>query len=64
MFSTAAVGNLIREGKTFQLPSVLQTGKKQGMTTMDDSIKDLLKQNLITRETAIYYAENADMFRE
>lgn len=64
MFSTAAVGNLIREGKTYQLPSVLQTGKKQGMTTMDDSIKDLLKQGLITRETAAFYAENSETFKE
>ncbi|MEM7164595.1 MAG: type IV pilus twitching motility protein PilT [Planctomycetota bacterium] len=64
MFATSAVGNLIREGKTFQLPSVLQTGKKQGMTTMDDSIKDLLRQNLITKETAIFYSENPEMFRE
>lgn len=56
MFSTPAVGNLIREGKTFQLPSVLQTGKKQGMVTMDDSIRALLREGLVTLETARFHA--------
>ncbi|MGE4619362.1 MAG: type IV pilus twitching motility protein PilT [Planctomycetota bacterium] len=59
MFSTPAVGNLIREGKTFQLTSVLQTGKKQGMTTMDDSIRALLRKGLITPEVARFHAEDA-----
>ena len=39
---TPAVANLIREGKTYQLPGVIQTGKKFGMITLDDSIMDLL----------------------
>ena len=64
MFATPAVGNMIREQKTFQLLSVLQTGKKQGMTTMDDSIRELLKSGLITRETAIFHAEDPDSFRK
>ena len=40
---TPAVANLIREGKTYQLPGVMQTGKKYGMITLDDSIMDLLQ---------------------
>jgi len=63
MFATPAVANMIREKKTFQLPSVLQTGSKLGMTTMDDSIGELLRQKLITRESAAFYAESPDRFR-
>lgn len=63
MFANPAVSNMIRERKTFQLPSVLQTGVKQGMTTMDDSIAELLQKKLITKETAAYYAESPDRFR-
>ena len=58
MFATSAVGNLIRENKTFQLPSVLQTGRKQGMVTMDDSIRELLSKGVITPEVARYHAED------
>lgn len=62
MFATPAVSNLIREKKTFQFPSVLQTGSRQGMITMDDSIGELLKKKLITKETAHAYAENKERF--
>jgi len=64
MFSTPAVANLIRESRTYQLLSVLQTGKKQGMTTMDDSIRGLLNRGLITREAAIFHAEDPESFRK
>ena len=53
---------MIRERKTFQLQSVLQTGAKAGMCTMDDSILGLLKKKIITKETAWFYAENKDRF--
>ena len=49
---TPAVSNLIREGKTFQLPGVIQTGKKYGMITLEDSIMDLLKKRWISPEEA------------
>ena len=62
MFATPAVANMIRERKTFQLQSVLQTGAKAGMCTMDDSILGLLKKKIITKETAWFYAENKDRF--
>ena len=63
MFATSAVRNLIREHKTFQLPSVIQTGVKQGMMSMDDSIGQLLRKGLITQETARFHAENAERFQ-
>ncbi|MBU0479509.1 MAG: type IV pilus twitching motility protein PilT [Proteobacteria bacterium] len=49
---TPAVRNLIREGKTYQLPSVMQTGKKYGMSTMDDSIMEMLQKRWISAEDA------------
>jgi len=52
MIATPAVRNLIREAKTFQIPSVLQTGKKFGMQSLDDAIMDLLKKKLIVADDA------------
>ena len=49
---TPAVRNLIREGKTHQLYSALQTGVSHGMQTMDTSLADLVRRQLITRELA------------
>jgi twitching motility protein PilT len=49
---TPAVRNLIREGKTHQLYSALQTGASHGMQTMDTSLADLVRRNLISRELA------------
>ena len=62
MDATPAVANMIRERKTFQLQSVLQTGTKKGMCTMDDSILELLRKKIITRETAQFHAEIKDRF--
>jgi len=52
LICTPAVRNLIREGKTYQLPSVMQTGKKYGMQTMDDAIMDMLQKRWISPEAA------------
>jgi len=49
---TAATSNLIREGKTFQIPSVIQTGKKYGMQSLDDAILENLQAKRITAEDA------------
>lgn len=49
---TAAVRNLIREGKTFQIPSIMQTGKKFGMQTLDDALDELLEKKKISAEDA------------
>ncbi len=62
MYSSPAVANMIRESKTFQLTSVLQTGARQGMRLMDDSIQELLNKGLITREAACHYANTPDRF--
>jgi twitching motility protein PilT len=47
LLTNNAVANLIRDGKTFQLPSVLQTSKAQGMRLLNDSLLDLVKQGLV-----------------
>ena len=62
MLATPAIRNLIREGKTFQMASQIQTNKKMGMQTMDDCLYNLYIQNKITAEDCIRYAQNyADM---
>jgi len=62
LFATPAVGNMIREKKTFQLASVLQTGSKEGMITIEDSIEDLYKRRLISPKTAAFYSDNPDRY--
>jgi twitching motility protein PilT len=50
---TAAIRNLIREGKTYQIYNALQTGSKHGMTTMEQSLLDLFKNKQISYEVAM-----------
>ncbi len=47
-----AISNLIREGKTFQIPSMMQVGKAQGMQTLNDALADLVKNKLVAPEEA------------
>lgn len=49
---TPALGNMIRESKTYQIPSVMQTGKSVGMQSLDDAIQDLLNKKWISAEEA------------
>jgi len=58
MIATPAVRNLIREGKTFQIPSMIQTGKKYGMQTLDDAIMTFLNKKMIGPDDA--YAKSND----
>jgi twitching motility protein PilT len=52
MLGTPAIANLIREGKTFQIPSIIQTAKRDGMQLMDQHLLDLLKTKKINPEEA------------
>jgi twitching motility protein PilT len=47
-----AISNLIREAKTFQIPSMMQVGKAHGMQTLNDALADLVKNKLVTPEEA------------
>jgi len=55
-----SVRNLIREAKTHQLPSVLQTGREAGMQTLDDEICRLVEGGIISPEDALTQAQNKD----
>ena len=50
LVNTSAVANCIREGKTFMIPGLIQTGKNQGMRLMDDSLQELYKAGTISAE--------------
>jgi twitching motility protein PilT len=56
--NTPAVANVIREAKTYMLPGIIQTGKKQGMQLMDDALATLAEKGLITRDEADARAEH------
>lgn len=60
MHANHAVRNLIREGKSHQLMSVIQTNRKIGMITMDDAILQLYYDGKIDRELAIQFAQDVD----
>jgi twitching motility protein PilT len=52
LLCTSGVANLIREGKTFQIPSVMQTGRAAGMTTLNDSLLELVKKQAVEPKEA------------
>ena len=52
LICTPAVRNLVREGKTYQIPSVMQTGKKYGMQCLDDALYEMLQRRQISSEDA------------
>ncbi|NCC67008.1 MAG: PilT/PilU family type 4a pilus ATPase [Clostridia bacterium] len=60
MYLNSAVRNMIRESKTHQIDSVIQSSASEGMLSMDNSIIDVYRQGKITRETAIKFALNAE----
>ncbi|HEV8508914.1 MAG TPA: type IV pilus twitching motility protein PilT [Gemmatimonadales bacterium] len=52
LLSTPAIANLIREGKTFQIPSIIQTSKKLGMNTLNDALLELVEKKAIEPDEA------------
>ena len=60
LVGTPPIRNLIREGKTHELPGILQTARDAGMQTLEDSLRQLYQKNLITRESALGAANNPD----
>jgi len=60
---TPAVGNLIREGKTVQIPSAIQTGKQLGMQTLDDAIMAVLTKGWISGEEAYDKCNDKSKFK-
>lgn len=64
LVNVPAVGNLIRENKTFQLPSIMQTNKQIGMQTMDQSLMDLVKLRVIAPQEAYRRAFDKKAFEQ
>jgi twitching motility protein PilT len=62
MVCNSAIRNLIREGKVSQMYSAIQTGRAQGMQTMDQALQELVKQRVITKEEARSKAEHKEAF--
>jgi twitching motility protein PilT len=63
MIATSAVRNLIREGKTFQLPSVIETGGQFGMQSMDKVLADLCRNGHVNKEDALSRAIDPENFQ-
>lgn len=63
LIANPAVRNLIREGKTHQIPSMIQTGKKYGMQLLDDSIMELLNKGMISPDDAYSKSNDKARFR-
>lgn len=64
LVNTPAVANCIREGKTFMLAGVMQTGKNVGMIPMDDSLRALYSSNVISREECMSRAEDKVVMKQ
>ncbi len=64
LVNTSAVANCIREGKTFMIPGLIQTGKNQGMRLMDDSLQELYKNGSISAEECMQRATDHVMMEK
>lgn len=56
LHANVAIRNLIREGKTHQIPSMMQTNRRLGMVTMDEAIAQLVREGKVTQQTAVSFA--------
>ena len=63
LVNTAAVSATIRDGKTFMLPGIMQTGKNVGMITMDESLRRLYVQGLISRDEALFRSDDKNQMK-
>ena len=64
LVNTPAVANCIREGKTFMLPGIMQTGRSVGMVNMDDALKNLYDRDVISAEDCLFRAIDQDQMRK
>jgi twitching motility protein PilT len=58
LFNTPPISNLIREGKTFQIPAIMQTSKRHGMLMLNDALMGLVDSKTITAETAYLHSHD------
>lgn len=64
LLTDRSISNLIREGKTFQIANAIRLGKGRGMCAMDDSIVDLVRKGVVTRDAGLEHAANPDAMRK
>ena len=64
LIATYAVRNLIRDGKTFQLPNVMQLGSKDGMQTLDQALAELVRNHIVTQEEAMMKSSNPEQINK
>ncbi|MGA9349656.1 MAG: type IV pilus twitching motility protein PilT [Anaerolineae bacterium] len=64
MIATPAIRNLIREGKTYQIPNVIQTSTQYGMQSLNQALRDLYYRRVITQEAALTRSNNPEELRE
>lgn len=64
MLVNNAIRNLIRENKLFQIISIMQGARADGMQTMEQALKELVRRREITRDQAIYAAQNPNLFED
>jgi len=61
---TPAVRNLIREGKTFQLPSAIQSGSRDGMQSLNQALRRLVEEGMVSYEEAVARASSLEEFNQ
>jgi twitching motility protein PilT len=64
LMGSIQLGNLIKDGKTFQIPNIMQTGRAMGNRTLDDTLLELVKAGAITGEVAFQNAFNQKSFAQ
>jgi twitching motility protein PilT len=64
LLATPAVRNLIREGKTYELPTVMQLNVEDGMQTMDDALSELVEKRIITLQEAMSKSSHPDRLKK
>jgi len=64
MVATAAIRNLVRENKAHQITSIIQTSAEHGMQTMDQALRDLYQQSMVTYEMAMQRAQNQEELKK
>jgi twitching motility protein PilT len=62
LVNNSALSHLIREGKTYQIPSLIPTGRKEGMQLLDQHLMELVNSRTVQPEEALRYAQNTTLF--
>jgi twitching motility protein PilT len=63
LINTNAMKNLIREGRIYEIPNIIQTSQNEGMVSLDRSLADLVRQGVVDLENAMAYANDLDLFK-